>query len=188
LKDLRVNTRTKAADNHCAAYQGARRESAATIIYKVAQACGINPQVLIVLLQKEQSLVTSTNTALTVNRYLRATGYKCTDTAPCDPRYKGFFAQVYTAAWRMQDYVLNPQNFNFRAGMTANILYNPKADCGASPVTIANKATAVLYNYTPYQPNAWALATATGLGDSCSAYGNRNFYVNFNTWFGSTQG
>jgi hypothetical protein len=31
---------------------------AASIIYDVSQACGINPQVLLVLLQKEQSLVT----------------------------------------------------------------------------------------------------------------------------------
>ena len=188
LKNFRANTRTKAADDHCSAYQGARRERASTIIYKVSQACGINPQVLLVLLQKEQSLVTDTGANLYMKRYWSATGYKCTDTAPCDPRYKGFFLQVYTAAWRMRDYVLNPANFTYRAGMTADVKYNPKVECGTAPVTIANEATAILYNYTPYQPNAWALAAGTGLGDNCSSYGNRNFYNNFTAWFGSTQG
>ena len=36
-----------------------------------------------------------------------------------------------------------------------------------------------LYNYTPYQPNAAALAAYPGTGDSCSAYGNRNFFFLF---------
>ena len=47
-------------------------------------------------------------------------------------------------------------------------------NCGTSSVYIQNQATAGLYNYTPYQPNAAALANLYGTGDSCSAYGNRN--------------
>ena len=60
LKDWYDTSRTTTADAMCGAYSGGMRERASTIIYKVAQACGINPQVLIVMLQKEQGLVTHT--------------------------------------------------------------------------------------------------------------------------------
>lgn len=66
------------------------------------------------------------------------------------------------------------------------MLYNPNAACGARSITIRNKATAVLYYFTPYQPNAAALAAGYGVGNSCSAYGNRNFFLYFTSWFGST--
>ena len=57
----------------------------------------------------------------------------------------------------------------------------------ARPVFIQNQATANLYYYTPYQPNAAALRAGYGEGDGCSAYGNRNFYQYFTDWFGATQ-
>jgi hypothetical protein len=66
------------------------------------------------------------------------------------------------------------------------IRYNPNAACGGTNVTIANRSTQALYNYTPYQPNQAALNAGYGNGDSCSAYGNRNFYLYFTDWFGST--
>jgi hypothetical protein len=53
-------------------------------------------------------------------------------------------------------------------------------------MTIKNKATARLYVYTPYTPNKAALTNLYGLGDSCSTYGNRNFWRIFNDWFGSS--
>ena len=46
LKDWYDTSRTTSADAMCGAYSGGVRERASTIIYKVAQACGINPQVL----------------------------------------------------------------------------------------------------------------------------------------------
>ena len=51
---------------------------------------------------------------------------------------------------------------------------------------IQNQATAGLYLYTPYRPNAAALANLYGTGDGCSSYGNRNFWRMFTDWFGST--
>ena len=50
---------------------------------------------------------------------------------------------------------------------------------GDIDVYVKNKATAALYTYTPYQPNEAALNNMYGLGDRCSAYGNRNFYNMF---------
>lgn len=57
---------------------------------------------------------------------------------------------------------------------------------GGTNVSIENLATAGLYNYTPYQPNQSALNNLYGSGDSCGAYGNRNFWRLFNDWFGPT--
>jgi uncharacterized protein with LGFP repeats len=188
LKNYRQTTWTRPADAYCGAYTGAPDETAAWIITRVGQACGISQRVLLVLLEKEQSLVTSAGTE---SRYKKATGYACPDTAACDTRYEGFYNQVYMAAWRFKVYAKNPGNYNYRAGRTNNILYNPNTACGSSPVFIENQATANLYIYTPYQPNAAALAagrgTGVGTGDGCSAYGNRNFWVLFSNWFGSTQ-
>lgn len=173
------------ADGRCAAYTGAAVEYASAVIYKVAQACKINPQVLLVLLEKEEGLVSSTSP--TPGQYRIATGYGCPDTAACDTSYYGFYNQLYSAARQFKTYSMFPRSFNFRPGVI-NVGYNPNSSCGSSPVNIQNLATAALYNYTPYQPNAAALANLGGVGDACSSYGNRNFWAYFNNWFGSPVG
>lgn len=184
LKDYRQTTATQPGDAYCSTYTGAPNETASSIIVKVGQACGINPRVLIVLLQKEQGLVTGTRPATV--RYTKATGFACPDTAACNPEFSGFASQVYFAARQFQRYAANAAG-SYRAGRNNTVLYNPNSACGSSQVFIQNKATAGLYSYTPYQPNAAALAANYGTGDSCSSYGNRNFYNYFTDWFGSTQ-
>ncbi len=185
LRTARFDTATRAADDRCrGGYQGASGESAAQIIAKVAVACSISPRVILVTLQKEQGLVTASGTSLTASRYRSAMGFGCPDTAACDSRYYGFFNQVYQAAWQFQNYALNPTRYAHRAGATAQVRFHPDATCGSSPVRIANQATASLYNYTPYQPNAAALAAGYGTGDACSSYGNRNFWSYYTDWFG----
>ena len=166
-------------------YQVPGGKSAAQIIWDVGQEYGINPQVLIVMLQKEQGLITD-NWPWAV-QYQKAMGYACPDTAPCDTQYYGFYNQVSSAAWQMKRYIAYPNSYNFKAGVTRNILWSPNTSCGSSPVYIENAATAALYNYTPYQPNAAALNNMYGSGDGCSAYGNRNFWRYFNDWFGSAK-
>ena len=187
LKDWTDTSRTVAADAMCGAYAGAAGERASQIIFKVAQACGINPRVLLVTLQKEQGLVT--HTWPSEWRYTIAMGQGCPDTAACDTRYYGFFNQVYGAAWQFKRYA-NPPGTSayftwYAPGKTWNLRFNPNSACGSSPVYIENQATANLYYYTPYQPNAAALRAGYGEGDGCSAYGNRNFYNYFTDWFGS---
>lgn len=188
LRDYRMNTVTKAADSYCAGYSGAANESAARIIAKVAASCGINPQVLLVTLQKEQTLVTRPDPGS--GHYKFAMGQGCPDTAACDSRYYGFQNQVYGAARQFQIYAEGRYFTWYAPGRTWNILYHPDGSrgCGSSPVYIENKATAGLYYYTPYQPNRAALAAGSGEGDRCSSYGNRNFFRFFTDWFGSTQG
>lgn len=170
----------------CKGSIGAGDKTSAQIIKDVASACGINPQVLLVLLQKEQSLVTD-DWPWPV-QYRSATGYGCPDTAPCDAEFYGFFNQVYQAAKAFRRYEANPTNYNYRAGRNNTILWHPNAACGSSNVYIENQATASLYIYTPYRPNQAALDNLYGTGDGCSSYGNRNFWRMFNDWFGSPIG
>ena len=157
--------------------------TAAQIIDVVARACGISQKVILVTLQKESGLVTKTKPT-TIN-YRSATGFGCPDTAPCDAQYYGFFNQVYRMARQFKVYTTNPTRYGYQKGRNNNILYNPNAGCGSSSVYIENQATANLYIYTPYQPNAAALANMNGTGDSCSAYGNRNFWRFYSDWFGA---
>ncbi|GGA65286.1 hypothetical protein GCM10011490_14940 [Pseudoclavibacter endophyticus] len=186
LRNYAQNTPSMPADKYCAAYQGSANDSAASIIAKVGAACKFSQKAMLVLLEKEQSLVSLA--APTTGRLAAATGFGCPDTAPCDSSVGGFFYQIYYAARQFQVYKANPYSFNHIPGATNNVLYNPNFSCGSSPVYIENSATAGLYNYTPYQPNQAALNNLRGTGDGCSAYGNRNFWWMYTDWFGSTQG
>ena len=167
---------------HCSQYDGAPNESAAQIVWRVAQVCRISPAVLLVLMQKEQSMITSPS----AYGYERTMGFACPDTAACDPQYFGFFNQVYKAAWQFRQYTQTASKWRYRIG-SVSIQWHPNADCGSSVVNIENQATANLYNYTPYQPNSSALENLYGLGNSCSSYGNRNFWRIYSDWFGSPQ-
>jgi len=187
VKSYRENTPNRAADSLCTrAYSGGSNETAATIIAKVSAACGINPQVLLVTLQKEQGLITAT-AGKSARTYARALGFGCPDNVGgwCDPSYAGFANQVYSAAKQLKRYAANPTGYSYRAGRTNTIQWHPNASCGSTQVYIENQATAGLYNYTPYAPNAAALAAGYGSGDSCSSYGNRNFHLYFQSWFGA---
>lgn len=182
LAFFRQSTTTRAANGNCLAYRGASDETAAQIVYKVAHACGISPRVLLVLVQKEQSLVTRPS----AYGYQRATGYACPDTAACDAKYFGFFNQLYSAAWQFREYSKTSDHWQIAPG-TAKVQYSPDASCGASVVHIADQATADLYLYTPYQPNAATVAHPDGPGGTCSAYGNLNFFRLYNAWFGDSR-
>ena len=192
LRHLRITTTSQPGDQYCQAYTGGTGEDAATVIAKFSTACGINPQVMLVTLQKESGLLSRTDT--TAATYNAAWGWHCPDTGPdgspnCDPAYAGFFNQGYGMAKQWARYRVDPGKYNYQAGQTVNILWNvAESGCGSAPVTIGNQATASLYNYTPYQPNAASLAAYPGLGDACSSYGNRNFFRLFQRYFGSTGG
>ncbi|WOQ68827.1 hypothetical protein RYJ27_08900 [Microbacterium limosum] len=151
------------------------------LIYRVQVACGISAKVIIVTLEKEQSLVTGrTPTERNLNF---AMGANCPDTAPCDPAYSGIGPQILAGTTSLKNY--SAGRFARQPGVHF-IGYHPSTSCGGTNLNVSNYATAALYNYTPYQPNAAALAAGYGIGDSCSSYGNRNF-VNFYTdWFGAS--
>lgn len=190
----------------CLAEESFGGESAAHIIWQAAQDYTINPQVLIVLLEKEQGLITDTWPNSNV-QYRSATGYGCPDTAACDTQYYGFKNQVRNAAnffrahldsnpcWS-KPHIPGIQRAYWRPvgscsgnqATNGGVKFHPNDACGATPVNIQNRATSGLYSYTPYQPNSAALNAGYGTGDGCSSYGNRNFWMLFTDWFGSTQG
>ncbi len=192
LSHLLVDSVDQPADQFCNGYAGGQQETAATVIGKVSRACGINPQVMVTTLQKESGLVDSPGPS--ESSYAAAWGWHCPDTGPggtanCDPAFAGFFNQLYGMAKQWARYRVTPDNYRYHAGETAQILWNvADSGCGSAPVAIINRATAALYNYTPYQPNAASLVSYPGVGDACSSYGNRNFYVLFTRYFGSTGG
>jgi LysM repeat protein len=185
MKDYVETTFSRDQTVLCSAYAGAENESAAQIVFKVSEACGVSVEALLVLIQKEQSLVT--HTWPSTWRYDKATGYACPDTAPCDERYFGFYNQVYNAAKQFKRYSNPPGTSRFftwfPVGQTTQVRLHPNASCGTTPVIIRNQATAGLHYYTPYTPNTSAMVNISGVGDSCSAYGNRNFWRIYNLWF-----
>jgi len=192
LRTVRASMPDQAADAYCAAVTGGADLDAAAVIARVSMACGVNPRVMLVTLQKESRLLNRTDP--TPATYAAAWGWHCPDTGPggtanCDPTYAGLVNQAYGMAKQWARYRTDPDKYTYRAGQTVDILFNvAESGCGAAPVTITNTATASLYNYTPYQPNPASLAAYPGEGDRCSSYGNRNFFFLYQTYFGSTGG
>ncbi len=170
-------------------------KTAAQIIHKYAQEYGINPQVIIATLQKEQSLITVKNPH--ESQYRSAMGYACPTTGTCDPKYAGFANQVIHGVWQLRfnferangnnswwsssiSYVCTvpPTKSFYNKSLLPGSTVGFTNSSGSSPyrvATLANAATASLYCYTPhaYSPD-WS--------------GSHNFVVSFENWFGSTQG
>lgn len=194
LKDYIENTSTK-ANNFSGQVSGGI--SAAQIIWERSQAFNINPRVLLVLIQKESVGGVLTDDWPWESQYQTIAGFACPDSTPgvCDSTYRGFYNQMHYAARQFRLYANNPGDYNHLAGQDNNIWYRPdnlstpqneQIDCGYQRILIQNQATASLYNYTPYVPNAAALNNLYGTGDGCSAYGNRNFWRFWTDWFGYT--
>jgi cell wall-associated NlpC family hydrolase len=161
----------------------------AHILVLLAQACGLNPQVAIAMVQKESQGLTRPAPPAAL------TGFGCPDSGPggsanCDPARAGVWAQTagmfaWFARARQDAATVGP----YIEGQAHDILWNvAETGCGAGPVTVKNRATASLYRYTPYQPNAASLAAYPAEGDRCSSYGNRNIFRLFQRWFGPTGG
>jgi hypothetical protein len=112
----------------------------------------VNPKFLIVLLQKEQSLITEKTP--TQKQLDWATGYgvcdSCSMDDPAIQRWKGFGKQINSAALQFFDYVKNPHLYRYKAGQTYTVTNTGQ---GPSVITPANNATAGLYNYTPHVYN-----------------------------------
>lgn len=141
------------------------RKSSADIIFDAGRYYRISQKYLLVLLQKEQSLVAATNPSQ--ERLDWAMGYgvcdSCSKDDPALRKYKGFFNQVNWAAKRIRESYL------------ADIMSRGYTVSGWGPgitkvvdgveVTPENMATAALYTYTPH------------------IHGNQNFVRLWNQWF-----
>lgn len=118
----------------------------------------INPKLLLILLQKEESLIEDPSPSQTHLDW--ATGYGIFDgMLTCSPfdscyKYKGFGKQVDNAAWQFWNYANRPDNYTYKAGQTYAIANTLDPYCTVfnqtMSVTPVNRATAALYNYTPH--------------------------------------
>ncbi len=143
-----------------------RKRSAADIIWWTAQMHGINPKVLLVMLQKEQSLIEDQSP--TQDQLDWALGYgvcdDCTHDDPSIQRWRGFAKQLNSAALQfVEGYLKDLETtgetvMGYAPGVTSKI--------DGQYITFANKATAALYTYTPH------------------IHGNKNFVKLWNRYFG----
>ena len=122
--------------------------SAAQAIYDRATTNHVNPKFIIVLLQKEQSLIEGKSPSQSNLDW--ACGYGCPDSGGCNDRWRGFWKQINSASLQFRDYMDNPHLYRYRVGQTYTI-----TNTGRDPqiVTPLNLATAALYNYTPHVYN-----------------------------------
>jgi hypothetical protein len=139
---------------------------AAEIIWRIAQNNGINPKVILVLLQKEQSLIEDDSP--TQDQLDWATGYAvCDDCSKSDPtlnRWRGFTKQVNAATLQfIEGYMADIAATGVTAGK-----YGPNKAITIDGTTVIpkNAATAALYAYTPH------------------LHGNENFAALWQQWFG----
>lgn len=145
----------------------------------------ISPKFLLVLLQKEASLIEKTDPSQSLLDW--ATGYGCFDGLACNPYYKGIGKQINSASLQFLAYLDTPNRYTYKAGQTyiAKDKYGSLKSITAaindgtynaivtSPdmvsVTPQNQATAALYNYTPHVYN-----------------GNYNTYILWGRYFGDS--
>lgn len=138
---------------------------ATNIIWETAQTRDVSPKVLLVMLQKEQSLIEDDNPSDSQLDW--AMGYAvcddCTHDDPAIQRWKGFGKQVNSAAMQLTEgYLEDIDNYGTTQG-----IYGPGVDVqiDGTTVTPMNAATAALYAYTPH------------------LHGNQNFVTIWDRWF-----
>ncbi len=115
-------------------------KTASQTFYETSRKWLINPKYLLILVQKEMSLLTDKSPKQ--SQYDWATGYGCPDSGGCNPRWKGFYKQVNSAAAQTRYYLDHIGEFNYRPHLNYTI--------DDQEVIPENTATASLYNYTPH--------------------------------------
>jgi hypothetical protein len=127
-----------------------KEKPAADVIWRVATSYKINPKYLLVLLQKEQSLVEDMEPS---QRQLDwAAGYaicdSCSKNDPDLQQFRGFASQLEWAAKQHREKYLM-QLLAFGATISGKAVGKSMKIDGQT-VTPANNATAMLYTYTPH--------------------------------------
>lgn len=143
-------------------------KSTSEAIIEVARLYRINPAVILVTLQKEQSLLTNPNPSQYA--YDCAMGYGAPDGGNgCKSSTRGLYRQLDFATWQFRCYLESflGNCIEPNTGRRLGYRYQPGGTytIDATPVLMQNQATAALYNYTPH------------------FHGNENFYGLFTRWF-----
>lgn len=140
-------------------------KSAAQIIYDASQRYQINPKVILVTLQKEESLVDDDGiSAASYPIHLNyAMGYGCPDSSACDTTYYGFVNQINQGAAAFRRYYNAILDHGYTiSGWGPNFVkqlycYDYEVTDGfcpntSTPISVqpANFITSALYTYTPH--------------------------------------
>jgi len=150
LKDFSENGRSAAQIIYDAAH-GANEAAGSINGITVNSATGtVNPQVILVTLQKEQSLISRTTRDDNVLR--KAMGYGCPDSGGCNARYAGFTKQVENAAWQLRYNFERARGYGFEDYQVGQSFSFDDWN-GTHTGTFGNRATASLYRYTPHVYN-----------------------------------
>lgn len=124
--------------------------SAAVMLQAAAEAHGINPLVMWVRLQLEQSLVAKTSAPLSTLRW--AMGCGCPDGSACNPSYRGFGKQIQCMASSLRAYLGDMDTSNSSiSGWGVGV---DKLTLDGYTVRPSNAATAALYSYAPWREAA----------------------------------
>lgn len=157
LDDIKnfISKRAGTLDDYITIDKEGNFKTAIQTFYETSRSWMINPKYLLVLVQKEQSLLEDANPSQ--GQYDRATGYGCPDSGGCDDRWKGFYRQVNSAAAQTRYYMDHINEFSYQPGNSYYI--------DDQQVAMKNTATAGLYNYTPH------------------IHGNQSFWNLYNKYF-----
>ena len=147
-----------------------KNKSAGEIIYNACQKYLLSPKFMLVTLQKESSLITRKSASQKLID--QALGFGCPDGGGCSSKYSGFTHQVYSAADKIRNSYLADLEKKNATISGWGVGRAKRASDGL--VTPANKATAVLYTYTPW----------IGYHGGANVGGNSLFFDIWDRWFG----
>ncbi len=181
-----------------------RLRTAAELIYDSSTKWGLNPQVMIVMLQKEQSLITGTfsSDAKLQNALDKAVGFGCPDDQPCGDIFIGFYRQLFgtfdsqgsrwlgTAASLMKSF--NAQINGVRLGRGPAVDGSSQT-FGKPIVRVARKGDTVIFDNKTSGYDGVAATQSVTLQNFATAAlyrytphvfnGNYNFWKFYSAWF-----
>jgi len=158
------------------AYDTGRTVTPAKVIRDAAVNAGINPRVILVSLQKESSLVTSTDTNVNRRAFHYAMGYGATDSGDITT-YTGFDKQVELASAWMYDKWLNDSEIFVYKTVNGGVSRTSGGVTYAGQIQVYSYPAWVLYTYTPHVIDYALLPTLSG--------GNYLFLRIFEGWWSS---
>lgn len=147
--------------------KGMPKKSAAQIIYEAAQRWNLNPKVVIATLQKEQSLITTSNSdnAKRLRKAMGAGVYDKDGDGDIDNQYPGFGSQIWNGTRLLSTYEIR---FAWYPGKTkavtaykyveatktvdGRVVTYEKRVSYTKTIVPKNASTFALYTYTPYYP------------------------------------
>ena len=181
-----------------------RLRTAAELIYDAARQGGINPQVILVTLNKEQSLITGRFSGDVLQRRLdRSMGFACPDSGVCGDLFLSFYSQLFGNIDNEGNRYLGAskslgRSLNTPGGRGPMVDANGSTFGSSPKVKVSRVGDTITLNNTQGPPNNAPASQTFVLANSATAAlyrytphvynGNFNFWRFFNEWFRFTNG